>query len=661
MSDSRPASRHDAGNVWTPTAEWIEGACVTEIAARIGAKDYSELYTFSLSSPADYWAAVFEYLGTVWRRKPTDYVDRSLGKEFPLWFGGGRLNWVESVLQWGATANVAGKAAIICESEDGTVRTTSYAKLVADVTGFAAGLRRLGVSRGDRVGLLMENGPEVVVSFLAIAHIGAIAVPLFTGFTADPIVSRLSLCGARSLIITSGFQRRGQWVSFDRVIEQVRAEIPDLKHMIVKSNYRATPSRSTGSIDWESVHADAGADAAEELDPNDPFMIVFTSGTTGKPKGTVHIHGGFPMRLSHDSAVHWNMRSDSVLLWPADIGWIGGHQMIVAALTRGATLVYYDGAPDYPDWHRMPGVIERHLVTHYGAPPTMIRGQAAHFSRPAADVSSIQLLMTAGEVIDAEHFLWFQRAFGRGKCPIINYTGGTEASGALLANVVVRPIVPGGFNAVSPGVSLDVFDDQGRSVTGQIGELVLHEPFVGMTQSFWSDRERYLETYWSRYPGVWAHGDLARHDADGNYFLLGRSDDTLKLAGKRVGPAEVEETVLASELITEAAAVGLPDSLKGQRLVVLVVRTPGRAELRDSDVARLVSQLLEERMGKPFRPDAVYVVAELPKNRSRKVMRRLIRDVCMGSVPGDLVSLENPHSLDGIRQAQANARLTPVS
>jgi len=657
MSDSRSAGGHGAGKIWIPTAEWIERACVTEITERIGAKDYSELYSFSLSNPGEYWAAVFEYLGTVWRRKPSDYVDRSLGKEFPKWFGDGRLNWVESVLQWGSAAGVADKAAIVCESEDGTIRTISYTRLAADVSGFAAGLRRLGVGRGDRVGLLMENGPEVVISFLAVSLVGAIAVPLFTGFTADPIVSRLTLCGAKSLIITSGFQRRGQWVSLNRVIEQVRARVPDLERVIVKSDHRAVGSLPAGSIDWKSVHANAEGGLAEEMSANDPFMIVFTSGTTGKPKGTVHIHGGFPMRLSHDSAVHWNMRSDSVLLWPADIGWIGGHQMIVAALTRGATLVYYDGAPDYPDWDRMPRVVERHRVTHYGAPPTMIRGQAAHFSRPAADVSSIRLLMTAGEVIDAEHFLWFQRAFGRGECPIINYTGGTEASGALLANVVVRPIVPGGFNAVSPGVSLDVFDDHGRSVTGQIGELVLREPFVGMTQSFWNDRERYLETYWARFPGVWAHGDLARRDIDGNYFLLGRSDDTLKIAGKRVGPAEVEETVLSSEFIAEAAAIGLPDSLKGQKLVVFVVRTPGKAELRDSDVSGLVSQLLEERMGKPFRPDVVHVVAELPKNRSRKVMRRLIRDACMEHPPGDLTSLENPHSLDGIRQARASARV----
>lgn len=655
MKSAAGRERRDADHVWQPSARWIESACVTEIASRLEVDGYTELYALSLSDPLRYWNTVFDYLGTAWRRRPTEYVDMREGKEFPRWFAGGRLNWVESVLQWGAAPNVAGKAVIICETEDGAVRTITYAKLATEVRQFAAGLRRLGVRRGDRIGLLMENGPEVVVSFLAIALIGAIAVPLFTGFTSDPIISRLKLCGATSLVITSGFRRRGQPIALNRIIEQVRAGVPGLEHVIEKTNPLLDETRQSGSLDWRAVREPAEAGDAEEMDPNDPFMIVFTSGTTGKPKGTVHIHAGFPMRLSHDSAVHWNMRTDSVLLWPADIGWIGGHQMIVAALTRGATLVYYDGAPDYPDWNRMPRVIERHSVTHYGAPPTMIRGQAAHYSRPSADVSSIQLLMTAGEVIDPEHFVWFQRAFGRGECPIINYTGGTEASGALLANVVVRPIVPGGFNTVSPGVSLDVFDDQGNAVTGRIGELVLREPFVGMTQSFWNDRERYLETYWSRYPGIWAHGDLARHDADGHYFLLGRSDDTLKLAGKRVGPAEVEEAVLTSEHVTEAAAVGLPDPLKGQKLVVFVVRTPGRADVADGEVARLVGHLLEERMGRPFRPDAVHVVQELPKNRSRKVMRRLIRDVCMGTALGDLTSLENPGALEGIRRVTAIA------
>jgi len=637
-------------HVWLPTDDWLERACVTQIAEAIGASGYSELYELSLSRPETYWSSVFRYLDTAWRQRPNVYLDRTEGKAFPRWFVGGRLNWVESVLQWAGADRVPGKPAIVAETEDGSVRSMSYATLSSEVVRFATGLRRLGIGRGDRVGLLMENGPEVVVSYLAIAYVGAIVVPLFSGFTADPIVSRLTLCGAKCLITTSGFQRRGRLVDLRSVIEAVRATVPHLEHVIVKTD-NSDAKCPPGTIDWRLVHDLSDVRQPEEMDPNDPFMIVFTSGTTGKPKGTVHIHGGFPIRLSHDSAVHWNIREDSTLLWPADIGWIGGHQMIVAALTRGATLVYYDGAPDFPHWTRMPQVIERHSVTHYGSFPTLIRGQAAHLNRLAADMSSVQVLMTAGEVIDPEHFLWFQRTFGRGECPVINYTGGTEASGALLANVVVRPIVPGGFNAISPGVALDVFDDQGGSVLEQIGELVILEPFVGMTQSFWNDRQRYLETYWARFPDVWAHGDLARRDVDGNFFLLGRSDDTLKLAGKRVGPAEIEETILSSDLVIEVAAVGLPDALKGQRLVVFMVRKNDNVEQSNAAISRQVQDFLEERMGRPFRPEAVHVVPELPKNRSRKVMRRLIRDVCMGAVSGDMTSLENPTSLEGIERA----------
>jgi acetyl-CoA synthetase len=403
--------------------------------------------------------------------------------------------------------------------------------------------------------------------------------------------------------------------------------------------------------DWFAV-ADARPDPApESMSSTDPFMVIYTSGTTGKPKGAVHTHAGFPLKIAHDSAVHFNVKQGDVFCWPADMGWIAGSLVLSSALLRGATLVCYDGAPDYPDWSRMSRLIERHRITHFGSAPTLIRGLAANADvAMQGDVSSVQLLITAGEGIDPEHFSWFQKHFGADRRPVINYTGGTEVSGALLSSVLVRPIVPSGFNTASPSVAVDVVGATGESLVDGIGELAVRAPFVGMTQSFWRDDERYLDSYWRTIPGIWVHGDLAMHRADGNWFMLGRSDDTIKLAGKRVGPAEIEEVLLELPDIAEAAAIGVDDPVKGQKLVVFVIQTAG-SHVTQSELEEGLARHVDTRLGRPFRPAAVHVVSQLPKTRSSKIMRRVIRSVYCGQPPGDLSSLDNPAALDDIRGA----------
>lgn len=312
---------------------------------------------------------------------------------------------------------------------------------------------------------------------------------------------------------------------------------------------------------------------------------------------------------------------------------------------RGATLVCYDGAPDYPDWSRMARLVERHRATHLGSAPTLIRGLAAHEKIATdADLSSLKVLITAGEAIAPEHFVWFERHFGRGECPLINYTGGTEVSGALLASVVVKPIIPGGFNARSPGVAVDIVDPSGNSIVGTTGELAIRAPFIGMTASFWHDDERYLDTYWSTIPGIWIHGDLALRTEDGHYFLLGRSDDTMKIAGKRVGPGEVEETLVEIDSVVEAAVIGVPDPAKGQAVVVFLT-----CDNAPDDIREIASARIQQRLGKPFAPRAVFCVEQLPKTRSSKIMRRVIRSVYSGDPPGDLSSLVNPESIEEIQ------------
>lgn len=641
---------------WEPApGDWQESG-VARLVQSLGVRSYDELLELSVNEKERYWDVVLKECGIVWDTPAQGYLDLSRGEAFPRWFPGGKLNWANTVLAWGERPETRDQAAVVAEREDGRVATASYLELAERVRKFASSLAALGVARGDRVGLLIENGLEATVSLLAIVSMGAIVVPLFSGFGVDAIVARLSAAQAGWAIASTGFYRRGRLVDVQATLREAWSRLPVLGHVIWKCNGEEALS-DPRDYDWNQVMASAPAAAMRPvtMDPNDPFMIIYTSGTTGKPKGVVHTHGSFPVKIAHDSMVHFDVHRGDVFCWPADMGWIAGTLVLGCALLRGATLVCYDGAPDYPDWSRMSRLVERHKVTHYGSAPTLIRGLASNERQALeGDVSTVRLLITAGEGIDPEHFTWFQRTFGRGTQPVINYTGGTEVSGALLSSVVLRPIPPSGFNTASPGVDVDVVDAQGKPVTDTVGELVIRQPFIGMTHSFWHDDERYLDTYWRAIPGVWVHGDLALRRGDGAFFMMGRSDDTLKVAGKRLGPAEVEEVILELREIAEAAAIGVDDAKKGQKLVVFVVAAPAAS----SDSGALAAQVaghVDKRLGKPFRPSSVHVVTQLPKTRSSKIMRRVIRSAYCGLPPGDLSSLDNPSAIDEIRRASSRA------
>ncbi len=636
--------------IWQPGQAEIENSFVARFMRFCQTDSYDHFYQYSIDHPDEFWRKFIDFTGFVWKKDYETFMNLDRGYEFPRWFIGGELNWVDSVLRWSDHPRSADQVAIASERESGHVEQVTYRELRAKVVALAKGLRRQGITRGDRVGMLMENGIEANVSLMAISYIGAVAVPLFTGFGVDAIVSRLISCDARMLLATTGFQRRGRFVDAESHIRQAVQQLPSVEAVYWKRSPEG-PALKAGDLDWHdlSVPDDGVAMASEAMGANDPFLLIYTSGTTGKPKGPVHTHGGFPLKMAHDSTIHINISQGDVLCWPADMGWIAGPLVSFSALLNGATLVTYDGAPDAPDWSRMAGLIEKYHVTHFGASPTLIRGLQAHEKEAISkDLSSIRTLITAGESISPEHHHWFQTTFGRGVCPIINITGGTEVSCALLASVVVKPIAPSSFNTPSPGVEVDVLDAQGNSVVGEIGELAIRRPFVGMCSSFWRDDERYLESYWQVFPKTWVHGDLALHDKDGYHYLLGRSDDTIKVAGKRLGPAEVEAILVELPQINDVAAIGVADALKGNRLVVFLTPKPDfRGD--PEQLKATVMDLVQARMGKPFRPSEVYVVEQLPKTRSTKVMRRLIRNVYMGAPYGDLSSLDNPTALEELK------------
>ena len=650
--DSQDLTKNPAEDYWYPRPDDLTNSNVVRLIRALGVSDYDSLYRLSIERPADYWRAVSKYCDLVWSKDYVDFVDVSRGKEFPRWFVGGEFNWTDTIFARAQEADCAGRLAVVAETEGGDVSSATYSQLCERVRAFAAGLTASGMGKGDRIGMLMEPGIEATVTLLAIVYIGAVFVPLYSGFGVDPILARLSSSGARALIATSGFERRARRVGTTEIALEVKRRLR-LDLLILKRE--ASEPLPPEALDWAGVVAttpDSSLRSAR-TEPHDPFMVIHTSGTTGLPKGTVHTHGGFPLKIAHDSLLHFEVKAGDVLFWPADMGWIAGALVVASALLHRATMVCYDGAPDFPDWSRMSKIVERHKVTQFACGPTMIRGFAANEALAlAGNTSSIRVLITGGEPIDPEHFVWHWRHFGDGTAPLINYSGGSEVSGSIVSSVVVKPIPPAGFNTASPGMAADVVDASGNSVVGEIGELAILEPFVGMTQSFWEDDERYLDAYWRTWPGKWIHGDLAIKTEAGGYLLRGRSDDTIKVAGKRLGPAEIEEVLLELESILEAAAIGVDDPVKGQMLVVFVVAAGGAKQV----LPAAMSAHVETRLGKLYRPGRIHFVDQLPKTRNGKVMRRAIRSAYCGLPTGDLSSLENRASIETIAQLRESTQ-----
>ena len=638
---------------WSPTAPYLARSRLRRFAGAQGLADYDELLRWATDDLERFWRAVDQDLGLVWTAPYSQAMDTSKGVPWTTWWSGGRMNYIGTALRDDRDQQ---RVALISEREDGTVERRTYGELRADVSHFAAGLRAIGVARGDRVGIFLPMGVECVVAVLAVGALGAVYIPIFSGYGAEAIAGRLRDCDASVLISADGFHRRGSVVLMKETADAAVDGAPSVKTVVVAERLgRAYPKRDR-DVAWAEVvrRGSRPLDAWEDTSAEDPFMIIYTSGTTGAPKGAVHVHGGFPVKAAQDLAHCMDVQDCDVVFWFTDIGWMMGPWLIAGGLMLGATIVLYDGTPDFPDESRVWSMVERHRVTHLGISPTAIRGLMRAGEGPvrAHDRSSLFALASTGEPWNPDPWWWYFRTVGDGRCPIINYSGGTEIGGGILGCTTWTDIQPGSFRGPVPGMAADVVDDQGRSVRGKVGELVIRTPWPGMTRGFWKDRERYLETYWARWPDVWVHGDWARVDGDGFWYIEGRSDDTLKIAGKRVGPAEVESAAVASGVVSEAAAIGVPDELKGEAIVVFAVPKPGRAA--DAALERAVSDSIADQLGKPLRPKAVRFVGQLPKTRNGKILRRLIRGAYLGkSDLGDTSSLEDPADLDAIRSIGA--------
>jgi acetyl-CoA synthetase len=640
---------------WRPDPDAAAEARLSRFLRTTGEPSLEALQARATTDPAWFWGAAADDIAVAWTRRPRDVADLTGGPAWTRWWIGGSFDWSWAAVEPRAERDPGG-VAVTWEGEDGSIVELTNRELAMAVHRAADHLRMLGVGEGDRVGILLPMLPETVIAVLAVSRIGAIFTPIFSGYGAPAIASRLADCEAKLLITVDGFLRRGAWVDLKSVADAALASAPTVERVIVvrrAGDAIDVPWTDGRDVRWGDTTAEADQagepDKPAERDPETPYMIIYTSGTTGRPKGAVHVHGGFPIKAAQDLAHTFDLTGRDALFWFTDLGWMMGPWAIAGTLLLGARLVIYEGAPDFPAPDRLWSIVERHKVTHLGLSPTVIRALMAHGEEPVRshDRSSLRVLGSTGEPWNPEPWWWYFREVGDGRCPVVNYSGGTEVSGGIVGGNVIGPIKPASFSGPCIGTAGDVVDDAGAPVRGRVGELVIRAPMPGMTRGFWRDRERYEETYWARWPGLWAHGDWAEVDPDGFWYIHGRSDDTLKVAGKRVGPAEVESAAVAHPAVLEAAAIGVPHAIKGEAIVVLCVLRPG--EVDDDGLRADVARRVAEDLGKPLKPEIVTVVRALPKTRSGKVMRRVIRAAWLGLDPGDLSALDDPASVEAIR------------
>jgi acetyl-CoA synthetase len=563
------------------------------------------------------------------------------------WFVGGKLNAAYNCLDRHAHGARADKRALVWEGEPGDTKVFTYAELHREVGRFANGLRALGIGRGDRVAIYLPMIPEAAIAMLACARIGAPHSVVFGGFSAESLRDRIVDASAKALITADGGFRRGRAVALKEAADKALEETPSIEHVVVVrrgGGLEAPCAMKAGRDHWyhELVDGQSEDCEAESMDAEDLLYILYTSGTTGKPKGVVHTTGGYLTHVYATTKLVFDLKEDDVYWCTADVGWVTGHSYIVyGPLANGATVVMYEGAPDWPDRGRFWQLVEKYGITILYTAPTAIRAFMRWGTEwPAkSDLSSLRLLGTVGEPINPEAWMWYHEHIGGGRCPIVDTWWQTETGGIMITPLPgITETKPGSATVPFPGVAADVWSAEGQSVPA--GYLAITKPWPGMLRTIYGDDERYRQNYWSRWDGIYFPGDGAKRDEDGYYWILGRVDDVLNVAGHRIGTMEVESALVDHRNVAEAAVVGRADELKGQAIAAFVTLKEG-IEPSDSLKAALRAHVAQ-KIGAIARPDDILFAADLPKTRSGKIMRRLLRDIAEGRALGDTTTLADP-------------------
>jgi acetyl-CoA synthetase len=615
-------------------------------------EEYEALYAEAAADPAAFWAKQAEDLH--WFRKWDTVLEWN--EPHAKWFEGGKINIAYNCLDRHLDTPRADKTAIIWEGEPGETRTLTYRELHTEVGKFANVMKRLGVRTGDRVALYMPLVPELAMAMLACARIGATHTVIFGGFSADAIRDRVNDGQCKLVVTADGGYRRGREIKLKPIVDEAAAQCPSIQNIIVfkrtGSEITMMPSRDYW---WHDLMENVAADCpAEELDSEHPLYILYTSGTTGKPKGILHTTAGYLTQAAYTAKMVFDLKDEDVYWCTADIGWVTGHSYVVyGPLANGATVFMYEGAPNHPDFDRFWDIIERHKITIFYTAPTAIRafikwGEQYPLKH---DLSSLRLLGSVGEPINPEAWMWYHEVIGKGKCPIVDTWWQTETGAMMISPLPgATPTVPGTATRPLPGIIMDIVTKAGVSVgTNEGGYLVIKHPWPAMLRTLWGDDERYKRTYWSEIPGCYFAGDGARRDERGYYWIMGRVDDVINVSGHRLGTAEIESALVSHEAVAEAAIVGRPDDLKGSAIAAFVT-LEGTHHGSDALKEELRAHVAKE-IGALAKPDDIRFTDMLPKTRSGKIMRRLLREIASGSkVAGDVTTLEDLGVLEKLRE-----------
>ena len=645
--------------LWTPPSELVAVSNLTAFLRVTGQKDYDDLASKAEADPAWLMQEVFKFCNVRFYRGYDQMLDVSRGQPWARWCVGGTTNIVLNCLDKHRDTAVWDQTFLVWEGEDKHERRSlSYREFDRDVAQLAQGLRGIGIGRGDVVAIYMPNLPETFVAFFAILKLGAIVMPLFSGFGHAPIQTRLNHGEAKAVITANGTWRRGAPAPLKSVLDVALEASPTVEHVIVTRRDGLaidTPMQKGRDLWWED--AVAGKDAVietAEMQAEDPAILLYTSGTTGEPKGCVWTHIGFiGSMVTRDMIICGDFKSSDRFFFFSDMGWMVGAMCACIPSFAGGSLLIAEGTPDYPDTGRFWRLIAEHGVTYLGVSPTIVRSLMRYgLEVESHDLSSLRMTASGGEAWTAAPWLWFFEHVCKKKIPIINISGGTEVGGCIFTGTPNHPMNPGSFSRPALGVGADIVDLSGERVPdGTVGELVLRHSSIGLTKSLWKADARYIESYWSKLPGLWVHGDFAMRGEDGLYYILGRSDDTIKISGKRTGPAELEGILIATGKPAEAAVFGIPHPIKGSAIVCACVPMPGVDG--DSGLAAQLSSAIVAGMGTSYRPETILFVDDLPRTRNLKIMRRVLRAVFEDKDPGDISALANPEAVDRLREKLA--------
>ena len=628
--------------IWQPSKELIENSKLTKFIQYCNLKNYDELEKKSFSDPGWLWDNVIKFSDLKFYKPYSKILDDSKGIPWTRWCIEGKTNIVLNCIDRHKDREFFKNTFIYAEREDGKESSITYEEFDKQISKVGNTLKINGFKKGDVIALYMPQFIETYIAYFAILKIGCVVLPLFSGYGSKAVIERLNIAKAKGIFTVEKTFRKAKEI---RMFDQIKNELDQV--ISLEKIFLFGKEKGNKIFNWENFQNVSDNLKTEETDAEDPAIIHFTSGTTGKPKGCVYTHIGLVAKMSFDEGVLADFKQTDIHLCMADMGWMVGSKSATIASAHGAQMVIAEGVPDFPDEVRFWKLIEKYKVSWTELSPALIRAQMIKDEKlfKDLDLSSLRMICTGGEPWTEKPWKWLFQVIGKSKVPIMNSAGGTEVSGSILHCCLHRPFKVGSFNAPIPGMSADILNLDGQKVsTNEMGELVMRKSSIGLTKSLWNDDKRYIDNYWSVIKDYWVHGDLASRDADGHWYLHGRSDDTIKVSGKRIGPSELESVIVKSGKAKEVAAVGIPDANKGSKIILSIVP----AENNDQKES-FFEDLVIKDLGKSFKPDKVIFVKDLPKTRNMKIMRRVIKSCLANQDPGDLSTLLNPESVEEIR------------